>query len=278
VRPDFRVLSYTIAADGQLSFCSSATLTGSPTHLACDPQGKQVFSASYSFNSVCVNPIGENGQLGEPLEEWANLSAPHSSNFIGADRVLVPSLKEDKIRIFTPASGGHWQEQVEQALATRPGAGPRHMAFHPTQAVAYCVNELDASVDVWAYDPKTWQCNHKQSISIMPAKHAGPAWAADIHVSSKGTFLYVSERTSSTLAVLQIVPEDQRLVLLGHHSTEKQPRGFALDHTGSYVLVAGQKSDHLAVYIITENGHLRLLKRYAVGKGPMWVSVLPKAD
>ena len=29
-----------------------------------------------------------------------------------------------------------------------PGAGPRHIAFHPTQKIAYLMNELNSTIDV----------------------------------------------------------------------------------------------------------------------------------
>ena len=44
--------------------------------------------------------------------------------------------------------------QVSQAR-TRPGAGPRHLTFHPGGRFAYLANELDNTVTVCAYDPAT---------------------------------------------------------------------------------------------------------------------------
>src|SRR5436190_22947681 len=57
--------------------------------------------------------------------------------------------------------------------------------------------------------------------------------------------------------------------------TEKQPRGFAIDPTGRFVVVAGEKSDTLSSYAIdAENGTLKLIGRYPTGKGPNWVEIL----
>ena len=38
------------------------------------------------------------------------------------------------------------------ALATSPGAGPRHIAFHPNGNWAYVINELDSTVTALRYD------------------------------------------------------------------------------------------------------------------------------
>ncbi|ECD2368927.1 6-phosphogluconolactonase, partial [Salmonella enterica subsp. enterica serovar Weltevreden] len=56
--------------------------------------------------------------------------------------------------------------------------------------------------------------------------------------------------------------------------TEAQPRGFNIDNSGKYLIAAGQKSHHIAVYEITgTQGVLTEKGRYAVGQGPMWVVV-----
>ena len=40
------------------------------------------------------------------------------------------------------------------------------------------------------------------------------------------------------------------LSIEGYQNTETQPRGFNLDHSGKYLIAAGQKSHHIAVYEI----------------------------
>ena len=58
------------------------------------------------------------------------------------------------------------------------------------------------------------------------------------------------------------------LAVEGYQPTETQPRGFNLDHSGKYLIAAGQKSHHIAVYdIVGEQGLLQEKGRYAVGQG-----------
>jgi 6-phosphogluconolactonase len=61
----------------------------------------------------------------------------------------------------------------------------------------------------------------------------------------------------------------------GHTLVEAQPRGFAIDPTGRYLLVVGQMSHHLSCFgIDQETGQLHLQQRMAVGQGPNWVEIL----
>ena len=93
--------------------------------------------------------------------------------------------------------------------------------------------------------------------------------------SSYGRFLYVSERTTSTLGAFRVDGTSGKLRYLGSKPTEKQPRGFAIDPTGRFVVVSGEKSDMLSSYAIDpENGALKLVGRYPSGKGANWVEIL----
>eukprot|EP00729_Bicosta_minor_P025928 gene25928-15133_t len=38
------------------------------------------------------------------------------------------------------------------AAVKTPGAGPRHMVFHPTLPVVYVINEMHSTVSVYNYD------------------------------------------------------------------------------------------------------------------------------
>jgi 6-phosphogluconolactonase len=58
------------------------------------------------------------------------------------------------------------------------------------------------------------------------------------------------------------------LIYLGSTLTEKQPRGFNVDPSGRFIVVAGEKSDMLAVFSIeAESGALKPIGRYPTGKG-----------
>ena len=103
---------------------------------------------------------------------------------------------------------------------------------------------------------------------------AGVRWAADIHLTPDGRHLYACDRTASIITIFSVSEDGSVLSIEGYQNTETQPRGFNLDHSGKYLIAAGQKSHHIAVYEIKgEQGLLQEKGRYAVGQGPMWVVV-----
>jgi 6-phosphogluconolactonase len=61
---------------------------------------------------------------------------------LGVDGVLVYKFNEKTGAISTVANG----------VATNRGAGPRHLAFHPTGRFLYVINELDSTLVVYKYD------------------------------------------------------------------------------------------------------------------------------
>lgn len=276
VRPAFGVVSYRIAHDGKLEETGVAPLPGSPTHISTDLQGRFLFSASYSFNNVSINPISEDGIVQAPIHVLEDIPAPHSANIDPTNQMLmIPALKEDCIRQYDFSLQGEATAHHPLALPTVAGAGPRHMAFHPNQHFAYCVNELNSSVDVYQKDVTSGEYRMIQTLDIMPSDFNGTRWAADIHITPNGRFLYVSDRTASLISVLAVSQEGSQLSLVGHHATQAQPRGFNIDHQGQFVITAGQKSDAIEVARIDKiSGKLTTLNTYPVGKGPMWVSMV----
>jgi 6-phosphogluconolactonase len=100
-------------------------------------------------------------------------------------------------------------------------------------------------------------------------------WAADIHLRPDGKFLYISERTSSTLATFSVNGDTGKLTYLGSAPTEKQPRGFAIEPKGRFLIASGEKSPTISVYAIDPaSGALRLLQKYPTGKGANWVEIV----
>ncbi|CAQ85030.1 MULTISPECIES: 6-phosphogluconolactonase [Photorhabdus] len=273
VRPQFCIVTYQIGSNGELVQQGISPIPGSPTHISTDKQGRFLFSVSYSYNNLSVNPIDDQGIVGAPVQVIEDLQAPHSANIDWDNKqLLVPCLKEDHTRIFEMVAEGFLVEKRAEEVTTAMGAGPRHMAFHPNQQVIYCINELDSTVDVY----RKWEKYRiVQTIDSLPKDLAGVRWSADIHITPDGRHLYTSERTSSLISHFIISPDGFNLTLAGHYKTETQPRGFAIDHSGKYLIVSGQKSDHISVSSIDKyTGKLTELTRYPVGKGPMWVTVL----
>ncbi|QKJ86446.1 6-phosphogluconolactonase [Paramixta manurensis] len=275
VRPQFRVVAYRIGVDGTLTEAGEAPLPGSPTHISTDREGRYLFCGSYNDACVSISPIGEDGVPQAPSQVIHGLDGCHSANIDLHNRtLLVPALKQDRICLYELTASGSLTPNKQAQVTTVEGAGPRHMVFHPNQQYAYCVNELDSTVDVWQLNNAKGEVERVQSLDMMPAEFNDTRWAADIHLTPDGRHLYACDRTASLITVFSVSEDGGLLTVEGYQPTEKQPRGFNLDHSGRYLVAAGQKSHHIEVYKISgEQGLLQPLARYAVGQGPMWVVV-----
>jgi len=275
VRPEFRVIAYRIAPeDGSLTEAGEAPLPGSPTHISTDLSGRFLFSGSYNAGCVSVTRL-DDGIPGDTVEVIEGLEGCHSANIAPDNRTLwVPALKQDRICLFTLGDDGKLTAQEPAEVATVEGAGPRHMAFHPNKRYAYCVNELNSTVDVWQLSDPHGKIECVQTLDMMPSDFADTRWAADIHITPDGRHLYACDRTSSLLTIFSVSEDGSVLAIEGFQPTETQPRGFNIDHSGKYLIAAGQKSHHIALYEISgAQGLLNEKGRYAVGQGPMWVVV-----
>ncbi|MXP67521.1 6-phosphogluconolactonase [Pantoea sp. Aalb] len=274
IRPIFRILSYYINIDGTLRLSSEVRLPGSPTHISTDRLGNYLFCASYNSSCISMNPINNVGKLTKPSQIINDLEGCHSVNIDLNNKILfVPVLKQDRICLFELNYSGKLLPYKQSQVNTAKGAGPRCIVFHPNNKYAYSVNELNSTVDVWILNNDQYQVECLQTVDIMPRNFFGKRWAADIHITSDGRFLYTCDRTSNILSVFKVNNNGDTLTIQGFQSTEIQPRGFNIDYNGHYLLSAGQKSDHITVYKIQKNGLLIPLERYTVGKGPMWITI-----
>jgi 6-phosphogluconolactonase len=264
-------------ATGKLSHVANGPLDGSMAYITTDRTGRFLLAASYPHNKVTVNPIAPDGTVQPPkqivpTEPNAHAIQPDASNRF----VLATSLGGNLVKQFRfGAMTGTLSPNDPPATAVKAGAGPRHFAFHPSNGRVYLLNELDASVYVFAYDPKTGTLNELQTTSALPETKPEKIWAADIHLAPDGKFLYASERGSSTIAAFKVDPTDGTLTLIGHTPTEQQPRSFAIDPTGRYLLAVGQLSHAMTSYAIDPaTGKLAKLKQYPMGKNPNWVEIV----
>jgi len=205
---------------------------------------------------------------------------PHSC-FIDPSRkwALVSDLGQDKVYVYAiDIEAGTLTEQ--SVVQTAPGAGPRHMCFHPKGQWVYGLNELDCTVNVYEFSPQGVVLGKiSQTISTLPdgynnrdhtnAKNAAGAPAsgpnrpeqtnatADIHLTPDGRFLYASNRGHDSL-VCYSVGTDGKLALKGFTYTRgEHPRNFSIHPSGRWLLAANQDSNNVVVFQLDrETGEL----------------------
>lgn len=272
------VVSFSIdPSDGRLTRLGQAPLPASMAYIATDRSGRFLFSASYPGSLIAVSAIGADGIV-QPAHQVLP-TAPHA-HAIRADI-------SNRFVFATSLGGGHLMQlrfdsvtgmltpNDSSLIEIRPGAGPRHFEFHPDGRFVYLLNELDASLDVFSFNRANGTLTPVQTIDTLPPGFDGAPWAADLHLSPDGRFLYSSERRSSTLAGFSVDASSGRLASIGHWAIQAQPRGFAIDPSGRFVLIAGERSDHVGVHSIDPvSGALAALHETAVGRSPNWVEIL----
>ncbi|MFI9503512.1 lactonase family protein [Nocardia sp. NPDC052566] len=271
----YRVAVFEIeSGTGDLVPVATGPLPDNMAYLGVDRSGHYLLSASYTGDKVAVQRIGGDGAVGEVVQVLA--TPPHAHSIV-AD----PSNRY----VFVGVLGGDtvWQYRFDGTLtpnappfvATKPGAGPRHIAFHPDGRVVYVSNELDGTVESFLFDADSGVLDPVTALSVVPPSHAGitPA-TSELRVTPDGRYLYVAERVSSSLACFRVDGATGALAPCGHTFTETRPRGFAIDPRGRFLVAAGQRTGHVAGYAIGSGGGLELVDRRAVGADPNWVEIV----
>ena len=132
-----------------------------------------------------------------------------------------------------------------------PGAGPRHVAFHPSGRFCYVVTELANTVVGFAYDSASGSLDPIQTVSTLPEDWQGQSSCADIHVHPSGAFLYASNRGHDSIACYRLDPETGLLTLFEIEPTGgKTPRNFGIEPTGRYLYAANQESGNIVQFSI----------------------------
>lgn len=274
----YRVVSMAIEpASGKLEKKGEASLAESMANIDLDGSGRWLFAASYGGGKISVNAMNKDGTVGavqQLIQTGPNAHAIHadaSNRFVlatslGADQVSVWRFDADK-GLLSPND-----PPLTQAAAK---SGPRHFVWDKDQRHVYLLDELDAGLHVFEWDAARGTLKLQQSTTTLPAGFTGKPWAADLHLTPDGRYLYASERTSSTLSAYKVDAASGRLELAGHTPTEKTPRGFAIDPSGRFLIAAGQDSHQIALYRIDPaTGALSEAQRVAVGKNPNWIEIV----
>lgn len=300
----WRVMAYHIMPEGELVLAGETPLPESMAYLSTDTQGRYLLSASYGGDLFCIHRIEEEGTIAvKPVQVVPTGKRAHAIQvdaenrhlyvtLLGADQLLQYHFDSQTGRV-TPLDPPFINIQREAAT------GPRHFVIAPLrdgqgQRNMYILNEMAGNITRVSLDDTGRATAHEEVASVSPHEdlqrgEARPLtgdddlppsqkpriWQADIHLTPDCRFLYASERTSSTLTTFAVDANDGHLTRLESIRTETQPRGFAIDNSGRFLIVAGQKSDWLSLYTIAPStGMLSLVGRYPTDKGANWVTLV----
>ena len=250
---------------GKLTFLNQVASRGAdPCYVSVDKTGKYVLVANYTGGSVAVFPVLKDGRLGDSsafIQETGSSvnrerqEGPHAHwiETTSDNRVAVAAdLGVDRLHLYRfDATRGTLGENDPAFAALEPGAGPRHVAFHPGRKFVYVTNELNSTVTSFSYDWRRGEMTRLHTVSTLPADFSGKSSTAEIHVHPNGRFLYVSNRGHDSITVFAIDGADGTLTTVDRVSTQgKTPRNFEIDPTGTRLLAANQASGNVVVFQI----------------------------
>jgi 6-phosphogluconolactonase len=235
---------------------------GAPCYVTVDGSGRFVLVANYSGGNVAVLPVLKDGTLGAATDVKQDAGSganrerqegPHAHCIVldRADRYAYScDLGTDKVMVYRfDSRGGTLTPNAPPAFPMRPGAGPRHLIFHPGGKFVYVLNELNSTVTAFVQDRAGGTLKELQTVGTLPAGFDGANTGADIHTTPDGRFLYCSNRGHDSLAAFGVDARTGALRPIGHTSTSgKTPRNFAIDPTGTYLLAANQNSDSIVTF------------------------------
>lgn len=261
-KPAGAVTALAIGEGGALTKLNErSSMGGAPCYVTSDRSGRVLLIANYMGGNVAVLPIGKDGTVGDashvaahrgtgPNTERQEAAHAHciladpSNRFalaadLGADRVFVYELDAER---------GSMRRVEDADAVMKPGAGPRHLTFHPRLPVVYVANELDSTVTTLRFDRETGKLSIVDTRSTLPTGWSGANFPADIHLSRDARSLYLSNRGHNSIAVYTVADRTGALALEQVVSTEGDwPRNFTIDPSGRWLVVANQRSGNIVV-------------------------------
>ena len=253
------VKSYAIEGD-KLTLIDEKPSAGSyPCFVSVDEAGN-VLTANYGSGTVGLLQLSSSGSLTGPSDilkhtgqgTTSRQKGPHAHSAWfdpNGDAIITVDLGTNELWF------SHLDDSQDKLLPMNPpklampaGAGPRHMAFHPSKPWAYVINELSSTV-TQLRNGSSGQYEIVNTVSTLPDGFSGDNFCADIHMSADGKFLYASNRGHNSIAIYQVGKSDGSLKLVGHEATRGEwPRNFSLSPDGAFLLVANQNSNNIVSF------------------------------
>lgn len=232
-----------------------------PCHVALSADGKMLAYAEYRNATAGVFTVQEDGLLEGPVaavqhegsgpdperQETAHCHCAEPTP--DSARVCVCDLGLDRVFVYEAVPGKKELQEVEGAGFTSvPGAGPRHIVFHPTCLLAFLVNELDSTL-VSLKHSGGGVFEEVGTYSLLPSSFAGTSKAAAVKVSPDGTWVLASNRGHDSIAAFRIDLETGKLRRAAISRLNGVfPRDFSFSPDGRFVVVGHKLSNEVAVY------------------------------
>jgi 6-phosphogluconolactonase len=258
-KPTGEVASFGVR-DGELHPLSAQNSASKGTcHVALDHTGRVLLSADYGGGSAAsflvtdgkISPLvwHEHYSVHGPNKDRQESAHAHFASF-SPDNCFayINDLGGDMIHIYR-LNATTAMLTAAGAYHARPGAGCRTLHFHPNGHTAYCVNELDSTVDVLEWVKADGGLTFVTRIELLPEGYHGPTRACDTVITRDGRFVYFANRDNDFLYSFRADAKTGALTAMKRSNCGgKIPRNFVLDPTERWMLVANQDSNAISVF------------------------------
>jgi 6-phosphogluconolactonase len=256
-KPTGEVASFRVNAGNLQPLSARNSASVGTCHVALDRTGRVLLSADYGGGSAAsflvtdgkLSPLvwTEHYTIHGPNKDRQESAHAHFASYspdnrfayindLGGDCIHIYSLNTETA-MLTPAGTYHG----------RPGAGCRTLHFHPNGRTAYCMNELDSTVDVLKWSKADGKLTLVTRIDLLPADYHGPTRGCDTVITRDGRFVYFANRDNDFLYSFRADAKTGALTPMARSSCGgKIPRNFVLDPTERWMLVANQDSNVIA--------------------------------
>lgn len=251
-----------------LELIDSMMTNGADACYISELPGRYLVIAHYSSGDVVFVPFEPDGRLNKAKMvqfvhdgSGPNLNRqeqPHAHSAladISGDFVYVADLGADIVAVYQVKES---EVKFIRNIEVAPGAGPRHLSFHPSGKIMALLNELNSTINIYGLDSEGVFSELLKTIDLLPDSLIDGSLSADIHFSKDGKALYASVRGVDRLYTLLL--NDEADCTIAYHEEEIQwPRNFVIDPTEKFLLVANQHGNDIVVFERRESGELMLL-------------------
>ena len=233
------------------------TFGSGPCHLHYDDARQRVVVANYGSGGVGVIAVSDRSlellqgiqHQGQSVDKIRQ-EGPHAHSATPdptGKYVLVCDLGIDEVVVYRWTENHLLDESPVCRAKVAPGSGPRHFAFHPNGIYGYVSNEMGNTITKFDFDSEG-VLSPTQTAATLPDSFVEESSTADIHASSDGARLYVSNRGHDSVTVFSLDADSGNVSFESHlPAGGVTPRNFALSSDQKYIFIANQDSDSIVV-------------------------------
>lgn len=257
------IACYKIAGEKLVLVNQVALGCGSPCHVSLDKEEKAVVWADYGSAISGVCEIQDDGLLATktpvtiqhvgsgPDKSRQEKAHAHCAMLTPDNRyVFFVDLGMDQVRFYDFAKRSEGLREVEALrITTAPGAGPRHVTFHPNGKWLFLLNELNNTISTYSYTCEGTK--HICTLSTIPSDFKEFSKASAIKITADGKMIFAGNRGHDSIAAFAVDEKTGKLAFMTRSMLKgKFPRDFTLMPGEKFMLVGHETSNEIYSYAL----------------------------